>query len=43
METEEIANHFATIVGRTMFALKNKGVTIDELISVIEYSYARNG
>ncbi len=43
METEEIANHFAIVVGRTMFALKNKGVTIDELISIIEYSYARNG
>ncbi len=43
METKEIVNHFAVLVGKTMFALKNKGVSIDELITVIEHSYARNG
>ncbi len=42
-ETEEIVCHFAGLVGRTMFALKNKGVSIDELIAIIEHSYARNG
>ncbi len=43
METKEIVNHFAVLVGKTMFALKNKGVSINELIAVIEHSYARNG
>ncbi len=43
METEEIVKHFGHLVCKTMPALKNKGVTIDELISVIRHSYARNG
>ncbi len=43
METKDIVNHFAGLVGKTMFAVKNKGVSIDELIAVIEHSYARNG
>ncbi len=43
METEEIGNHFAGLVGKTMSALKIKGVTIDELIAILEHSFARNG
>ncbi len=43
METEEIVNHFAGLVGKTMSALIDKGVTIDALIAVIEHSYTRNG
>ncbi len=43
METKDIVNHFAGLVGRTMLALKDKGVSIGELRSVIEHSYARNG
>ncbi len=43
METREIINHFAGLVGRTMSILNDKGVTIDRLIVVIEHSYARKG
>ncbi len=43
METEEIKNHFAGLVGKTMSVLQAKGVTIDRLIVVIELSSPRNG
>ncbi len=43
METEDIVNHFAVLAGKTMHTLKAKGVSIDELIALIEYSFARNG
>ncbi len=43
METKGIVNHFATLVGKTILALKNKGISISDLRAVIEHSYSRNG
>ncbi len=42
-ETEDIRNQFAILVGKTMFALKNKRISIVELRVVIEHSHGRNG
>ncbi len=36
-------NEFASLVGKTMLVLKDKGVSIVELRAVIEHSYRRNG
>ncbi len=42
METEEIVDHFAELVGKTMLALDDKGISIGQLTAIIEHSYPRN-